>query len=208
MSRHKPGFEDRVRAFAVRLSDHRALESMTQDEMSIFLGISRKTYILMEQGRWLPGDRQGHQMIHQLHKLDPALAVEFAKLHDTTVESFGIAPPAPAPAARRLEAQHAKSAYDAAVYDAAEQAEMPAKLLRPVIAAVLASLQEAGMPMEQAVEIAKGAARAKPARRGDVAEGASTRYRAGAAGDVAASDGGEGGEGETAGHEGVSRRKR
>ena len=155
MSRHNPGFEKRVRAFAARLEEYRMSDHTTQDVLAGALAISRKTYILLESGRWLPGPRERHHMVHVLHGFDPALAAAFAALYDTRLEEWGIAPAAHA---APLDARQARHAYDAAVYAAAEQADLPAKTLRPFVAAVLASLREAGMSLEQAVEVARESA--------------------------------------------------
>ncbi len=175
MSRHNPGFEKRVRAFAYHLEQYRTSDGTTQDVLACALAISRKTYILLESGRWLPGPRERHHMVHTLHRFDPALAAEFAALYDTRVEDWGVAP---APA--RLDPVHARHAYDAAVYAAAEKAGLPAKTFRPLVAAVLASLREAGMSLEQAVEVAglaAGKASAPGGGRAAGEEGTRTRFR-------------------------------
>jgi DNA-binding XRE family transcriptional regulator len=177
MSRHNPGFEKRVRAFAARLEEYRTSDGTTQDVLACALAISRKTYILLESGRWLPGPRERHHMVHTLHRFDPALAAEFAALYDTRLEEWGIAPADPA-APARLDPVHARHAYDAAVYAAAEKVDLPAKTGRPFVAAVLASLREAGMSLHQAVEVAQEAAAKASAPgggRGGGEEG--TRFR-------------------------------
>jgi DNA-binding XRE family transcriptional regulator len=177
VSRHNPGFENRVRAFAARLEEWRKSDNSTQDAMASALGISRKTYVLLESGRWVPGARQQHHMVHTLHRFDPALAVAYAALYDTEVEDWGVAPPAPA-APPKLDPQHARPAYDAAVYAAAEEHDLPAQTLRPVLAAVLAALRQAGMSLEQAAEVAKeAAAKSKPARGWRGARDEGTRFR-------------------------------
>jgi DNA-binding XRE family transcriptional regulator len=165
--------EPRPRAFAVRLEEYRTSDGTTQDDLASALAISRKTYILLESGRWLPGPRERHHMVHTLHRFDPALAATFAALYDTRLEEWGVAPPV-APA--RLDPVHARHAYDAAVYAAAEKADLPAKTFRPVVAAVLASLREAGMSLQQAVEVAHEASAGDGGRAG-AKEGARARYR-------------------------------
>jgi DNA-binding XRE family transcriptional regulator len=202
VSRHNPGFENRVRAFAARLEERRKAVNSTQNDMASALGISRKTYVLMESGRWLPAPRAGHHMVHVLHGFDPALAAAYAALYDNTVEDFGVAPPAPA-APPKLDPQQARHAYDAAVYAAAEGEDIPAKTLRPVVAAVLAALHEAGMSLEQAAEVAReAAAKSKPARGSRGARDEGPRFR------VEASDAAREAEAEGARREAERRRRR
>lgn len=174
MSRHNPGFEDRVRAFVVRLEECRKALGLTQDDMAAILGISRKTYVFLETGRWLPHAREQHHMIHTLHKYAPAAAEAYAAIHERDVSEWGIAPAAPA---APLDPHQARHAYAAALYDAAEEAELPANLLRPVVAAVLAALRESGMSLEQAADVAKEVAKRKPARPSRTAPGEGPRFR-------------------------------
>lgn len=190
MSRHNPGFEDRVRAFAARLEECRKAHGLTQDEMAGELDISRKTYVFLETGRWVPHPRERHHMIHTLHKLDPAAAEAYAAMYELPVSYWGIAPVAVA-APKPLDAQQARHAYTAALYDAAEEAELPANLLRPFVAAVLAALRESGMSLEQAAEVAKEVAKRKPARTPRAARDEGPRFRVEASDAAREADGAE-----------------
>lgn len=51
----------------------------TQDQVAAVLGISRKTYVLFESGRWFPSEREHHFFVHRLHALDPALGEAYAR---------------------------------------------------------------------------------------------------------------------------------
>jgi hypothetical protein len=61
----------------------------------------------------------------------------------------------PKPAAAAPGAAQARVAYDAAVYSAAEEAEVPAKTARVLVAAVIAKLREAGVTMRQAEDLGR-----------------------------------------------------
>ena len=162
MSRHNPGFEERLREFGSRLHDWRTDDQTTQEDLAATLGLSRRVYILLEQGRWAPRIREMHHMVHSLHKLAPSLAVSFANTVGTTPQDWGVALPAPAASgqalAPRVDARQARLAYDAAVYSAAEAADLPPRTLRPIVAAILSDLRDGGLTLEQAAEAAKAAA--------------------------------------------------
>lgn len=123
----------------------------TQDEVAAGLGISRKTYVLFESGRWFPSAREHHFFVHRLDALDPALGEAYARTMGCTSADFGVAPRGAAPS---LDATQARAAYDAAVYGAAEEADVPPKTARLIVASVVAKLRHAGVTMEQAEQLA------------------------------------------------------
>lgn len=63
--------------------------------------------------------------------------------------------PAQQPAQPAISAKQARLAYDAALYAAAEEADLPPKVLRPIVAAILAELRDGGVTMTQAADVAK-----------------------------------------------------
>jgi DNA-binding XRE family transcriptional regulator len=133
------------------LPEWRARERKTQGDVASVLSLSRKTYVFFETGRWLPSDREKHFFAHALHGLDPRLGDAFARACGTTGEALGL----PKPAAAAPGAAQARVAYDAAVYSAAEEAEVPPKTARVLVAAVIAKLREAGVTMRQAEDLGR-----------------------------------------------------
>lgn len=109
MSKHFPGVEDRTREFAQRLFDYRTADQSTQEDLAASLGISRKTYILMEQDHWWPHERERHFMVHTLYKLDPSLAGWFAMIYETELEDWGIHRRSSRPPSSRLSLPSAPS---------------------------------------------------------------------------------------------------
>jgi hypothetical protein len=129
------------------LVEWRARAGKSQADTAKVLSVSRRVYALFEAGRWLPPDRERHFFAHTLHGLDPRLGDAFARACGTTGEALGLPRPAVASAPGPVQA---RAAYDAAVYSAAEETDVPPKTARVLVAAVLAKLHEAGVTMGQA----------------------------------------------------------
>ncbi len=129
------------------LLEWRTHAGKSQVDTAKLLSISRRVYALLEVGRWLPPDRERHFFAHTLHALDPRLGAAFAHACGTTADALGL--PKPAVTSAPSPAQ-ARAAYDAAVYAAAEETEVPPKTARALVAAVVTKLHEAGVTMDQA----------------------------------------------------------
>ena len=129
------------------LLEWRARARLSQVEAAEVLSVSRRVYALFEAGRWLPPDRERHFFAHTLHGLDARLGDAFARACGTTGEALGLPKPALTPPPGPAQA---RAAYDAALYSAAEEADVPAKTARVLVAAVVARLREAGVTMGQA----------------------------------------------------------
>jgi DNA-binding XRE family transcriptional regulator len=144
--------------FCYALSAARRARGLTQADVAGELGISRKTYILLESARWLPPSRQRSHVVRVLHGLFPAVAEELVKVFGDTLADYvqvqSVVQVAPA---RALEATHAKLVFDSAVLGVAEELDASPRMLRPLLAGLLARLDAAGMPMAQAAGLAKAA---------------------------------------------------
>ena len=112
------------------LLEWRARDRKSQATAAALLTISRKTYILFEAGQWLPPDREKHFFAHTLAGLDPHLGETFARACGTTAVALGLAKPGAAPPPSPAQA---RAAYDAAVYSAAEEADLPPKPARTLV---------------------------------------------------------------------------
>ena len=134
------------------LLEWRARGGKSQATAAELLSISRKTYLLFEGGHWLPPDREKHFFAHTLAGLDPHLGETFARACGTTAAAFGLAKPAAAPPPSPAQA---RAVYDAAVYSAAEEADLPPKTARTLVAAVLAKLRDAGVTMGLAADFGR-----------------------------------------------------
>jgi DNA-binding XRE family transcriptional regulator len=149
MSNRAPDLIDALRQW-------RSRDRKTQEGGARSLSISRKTYLLFESGQWLPPVRERHFFAHVLHGIDPALAAAFARVCETTPQALGLPKKT---TVVLLEAGPAKAVYDAAVYSAAETADIPAKTARALVAAVVKKLAEAGITMDQAAELGRASPR-------------------------------------------------
>ena len=144
----------RARKLVDALLEWRAHDRKSQTAAAQVLSVSRKTYALFEAGSWFPPAREQHFFAHTLGRLDPRLAEAFAHAAGTTGEALGlrrptvVSLPSPSPA-------QARTAYDAAVYSAAEDAEVPAKTARVLVAAVIAKLRQAGVTIRQAEDLGR-----------------------------------------------------
>jgi hypothetical protein len=152
-----------VRAWIDVLEAWRKRIHATQDEVAAALGISRRVYLLFETARWFPAPRERHFFVHRLHALDPEVGEACARILGGTAADFGVAPLAAAPP---LDAAQARAAYDAAVYGAAEETDVPPPTARILVASVIEKLRQAGVTMEQAEELAPSP-RALPPHRDD-----------------------------------------
>jgi transcriptional regulator with XRE-family HTH domain/uncharacterized Zn-binding protein involved in type VI secretion len=142
-----PEVNSRASKLVEALVEWRTHAGKSQADTAERLSISRRVYALFEAGRWLPPHRERHFFAHTLHALDPRLGDGFARACGTTGEALGLPKPAlvsaPSPA-------QARAAYDAAVYSAAEETEVPPRTARALVAAALTKLHEAGVAMDQA----------------------------------------------------------
>jgi hypothetical protein len=159
----------------VALQEFRAERGLTQVEAGALLGISRKTYVLFESCRWLPPEREYGHFIKRLHDFDPEIAQLLMRItgrkiddhvvvRDRVVTSGSAASASQVPA---LGAVEAKRAFDVAVFETAEELEMSAGSVRPIVAAVLAKLAGTAIALGQAAELAQAAAEKKGKGRED-----------------------------------------
>ena len=137
----------RARKLVDFLLEWRARDRKSQVDAAKMLSVARKTYLFLEAGSWLPPVREQHFFAHTLASVDPQLGDAFARACGTTGEALGLPKPALTPPPGPAQA---RAAYDAAVYSAAEEADVPAKTARVLVAAVVARLREAGVTMGQA----------------------------------------------------------
>jgi DNA-binding XRE family transcriptional regulator len=149
----------RARKLVDALLEWRARDRKSQVDAAKMLSVARKTYLFLEAGSWLPPVREQHFFAHTLASVDPQLGEAFARACGTTGEALGLAKPAPAPL---LTAVQARTTYDAAIYSAAEEADVPAKAARILVAAVIAKLCDAGVTMGQAEDCGRRASSARP----------------------------------------------
>jgi DNA-binding XRE family transcriptional regulator len=148
--------------FCHALSAGRGANGWTQEYVASELGISRKTYILMESTRWLPSPRQRAHFVRVLHRMNPLAAEQLVRLFGETladyVEVKAAAPVQPAqPVGPPLDAKYARLVFDSAVLGAAEELDTSPRILRPLLASLLDRLDTAGMPMAQAAGLAREA---------------------------------------------------
>jgi transcriptional regulator with XRE-family HTH domain len=139
---------------------------VTQEQMGATLGISRKTYHLLETQRWFPDAREHAHFVKRLHDLDPAAARAFVDLNDETLEHYAIVKPVPGAAEKALEPKQARLAFDAALYATAEELDLSPKAVRPIAAGLLGRLAESGISLAQAAALAKAASAAGVGKKG------------------------------------------
>jgi transcriptional regulator with XRE-family HTH domain len=143
---------------AAALRACRKKHDVTQEQMGVALGLSRKTYHLLESPGWLPGFREHAHFVKTLHHLDPAAARAFAGVFGKRVEDYALVLPGAGDArGAPVDPRQAKLVFDAAVYATAEELDMSPKALRPIAAMLLARLADGGVTMAQASALAKGA---------------------------------------------------
>ncbi len=142
-----PEESPRAARLVAALLEWRTHAGKSQVDTAKLLSISRRVYALFEAGRWLPPERERHFFAHTLHALDPRLGAAFAHACGETADAFGLPQPALTSAP---SAAQARAAYDAAVYSAAEETEVPPRTARALVAAVLTKLHEAGVAIDQA----------------------------------------------------------
>ncbi|HEY3821273.1 MAG TPA: helix-turn-helix transcriptional regulator [Polyangiaceae bacterium] len=131
----------------------RTREDWTQEDAAEFLYISARVYGLFERGRWRPSAREIHFFAHTLGGFDPALGEAVACLFGMTPEALGLGrQPVPA-----LTDAHARAAYDASVYAAAEEARLTPTVARAFAASLLARLRASGITLDQAAQLAGAA---------------------------------------------------
>jgi DNA-binding XRE family transcriptional regulator len=132
----------------------RAAKHLTQEDAADHLGISRKTYLLMESRRWLPQARERSHFARRLRELHAPAADEFVRLFPEAAEDDAEAQRR-ARGVAELGAAQAKLVFDSAVLGVAEELEQSPRLVRALVAAILERLHAGGMPMAQAAAIAK-----------------------------------------------------
>lgn len=154
---------DDIRPFSRALSSARAAHGWTQEDVASALGISRKTYLLMESTRWLPSARQRAHFVRVLHRMIPAAAEELVRLFGETLADYvdtnpaSPGQPAPPAVAPLLDTKYARLVFDSALLGVAEELDTSPRILRPLLASLLERLDAAGMPMTQAAGLAKDA---------------------------------------------------
>jgi DNA-binding XRE family transcriptional regulator len=156
--------------FCRALRAARRANGWTQEHVASELGISRKTYVLMESTRWLPSQRQRAHFVRLLQRMIPTAAEELVRLFGETLDDYvdakPVVPVQPAPAVPLLEAKYAKLVFDSALLGVAEELDASPRMLRPLVASLLQRLDVVGMPMAQAAGLAKEAG-ATGKRRGE-----------------------------------------
>jgi transcriptional regulator with XRE-family HTH domain len=138
-----------LRAFTRRLRDWRVSHGFDQQRIAVHLGVSRKTYILLETSRWFPPHKERAHFILALSALDPTLvdaALELlgGELDDHVLRAAGDVSP--------LDAASTKAAVDDAIRAAADTMDVTARAFRPAASVLLARLAQSGVSVAQAAK--------------------------------------------------------
>jgi DNA-binding XRE family transcriptional regulator len=125
----------------------RAALGVRQAEMAEHLGISRKTYVLLESSRWHPPYKERAAMLKRLHELDPELVPTFLGVTGATLDEHALVVEVQAPRPPRLSAEQLKDVYEKAIAEVATEREMTLAATRKVAGALLRKLAAAGVEM-------------------------------------------------------------
>jgi len=150
-----------LRPLARALDACRKKRAFTQAQMADALMISRKTYVLFENCRWLPPVRERGHFVRSLYNLDPATAQAFVDVLGRTIEEYTLVRQPASAGNVPIDAKQAKLVFDAAVYATAEDLDMSPKAVRPIAATLLGRLAESGVTLAQAAGLAKAAEAAR-----------------------------------------------
>ena len=132
----------------------RATLKMRQAEMAAGLGISRKTYVLLESSRWYPPYKERAHMIRCLHELDPSLVAVFVGVAGESLEEHVLTVTAPAEPVRAPSAAAVKKAYAEAIAQVAAEQDMTVSAVTKVATGLVARLVAAGVGLDAVAAIA------------------------------------------------------
>jgi DNA-binding XRE family transcriptional regulator len=134
----------------------------TQDQVAPRLGISRKTYVLFESGRWRVPARERLHFATALHGFTPSLAALFTADHGMAPIANPVDVAAAALAARSSAVDadaYARARLDASLYAIAEKVDVTPRQVRAIASALLASVVAANIPIAKAAEMVAAAER-------------------------------------------------
>ncbi len=120
--------------------------------MAEHVGVSRKTYILLETARWFPPYKERAHFLRALAELDFKLVDAAVELLGGTLDDHVFKKTHDGP---RLDAESAKAALDDAIREGADAMDVTARTFRPAVARALVRLAEAGVTMDQAAKLVK-----------------------------------------------------
>jgi DNA-binding XRE family transcriptional regulator len=109
------------------------------------LGISRKTYVLLETARWYPPYKERAHMLKVLHDVSPELAATFLQVTGASLEDHAVVVQTPAAQVLPPSRIAVKAAYAGAVAQVAEEQDLTASAVTKVASAVLAKMVNAGV---------------------------------------------------------------
>jgi hypothetical protein len=144
---------DKVKAFVVALRSSRLEHRWTQKQAGAKLGIARARYYELEYGRLPTRNLQPHYAFVLLG-FSPTVATLFATAVGRPLEQLVVhvnAGPA------MLDAKAARPVVLAAIYKAAEDHDVSPTTVRRVAADVFEQLADAGVSLQQALEITRAA---------------------------------------------------
>jgi transcriptional regulator with XRE-family HTH domain len=132
----------------------RALGGISQGELGVLLGASRRTGQRWEGSGATPSTQQLHDLARRVYSKDAKLAADIAAEAGSSLEALGIVPaalPAPPPAA--TPAPPAEDVVDAVVCAAADAIDVLPRAVRPALLAAFTRARRLGLSVE-AVESA------------------------------------------------------
>ncbi len=144
---------DKVKAFVVALRSSRLEHRWTQKQAGAKLGVARSRYHELEYGRMPTRNLQPHYAF-VLFAFSPAVASLFATAVGRPLEQLVVhvnAGPV------MLDAKAARPVVLAAIYKAAEDHDVAPTTVRRLAADVLEQLADAGVSLQQALEITRAA---------------------------------------------------
>jgi DNA-binding transcriptional regulator YiaG len=117
------------------------------------LGVSQRTLLNWENGYTRPTRGQAFEMLLRLRDgdEDPAITQRLAEHFGVHADIVGVVPDAPqTPAPPRPAMSDVRAHLVAAIYESAEEAEIPAAKLRRAVAAVIEAARASGATIEEA----------------------------------------------------------
>jgi DNA-binding XRE family transcriptional regulator len=143
--------QDQMAPFARALRAARLEAQLLQEDLADRLGMSRKTYILFETGRWFPPYKERAWTMRQLQNLDPGLVEPFlAVANDVLADhALEIQPPPPPP----RDPNAARATFDAIVAQVAAERDMTTSAVTKVAASLVGRFLVHGISVDDAVTI-------------------------------------------------------
>jgi DNA-binding XRE family transcriptional regulator len=158
--RAKVGVNKPPAEFVVALRSWRKRVRRTQEHIAKALGISRKTYVLFESGRWRVPAREQSHFADMLRELDPNTGALFARAHGIVYEEREpeTSPSLVAPTVAAVPpSAYARAVVDASLYSVAEKLDVAPRTVRAIASALFARLQAADISITQAAEMVAAA---------------------------------------------------